>query len=59
METDGQKWVVLDSNLIPKRYSILESFSTKFKTQSPWGAEEMKQTGKGGVNDALTEILQF
>ena len=32
MKTDGQKWVVFDGNLIPKRYLILESFSTKFKT---------------------------
>ena len=59
MKTDGQKWVVFDGNLIPKRYLILESLSTKIKTQSPWEADEMEQTGKGGVKDAITEILYF
>ena len=60
METDGQKWVVNDTNLIPKRDSILKSFSTRFKTQSPWGVDEMEQeTGKGGLRYAITEILQF
>ena len=59
METDGQKRAVFDGNLIPKRDSILDSFSTKFKNQSPWGAEDMEQTGKGGVNDAVMEILNF
>ena len=42
METDDQKWVVFDGNLVPKWDSILESFSIKFKTQSPCGADEMK-----------------
>ena len=59
MEIEGQKWAVFDGYLIPKRNPILDSFSTKFKNQSPWGAEEMEQTGKGGVNDAITEILNF
>ena len=59
METDDQKWEVFDGNLILKRDLILDSFSTKFKNQSPWGAEEMEQTGKGGVNEAITEILNF
>ena len=59
METDDQKWEVFDGNLILKRDLILDSFSTKFKNQSHWGAEEMEQSGKGGVNEAITEILNF
>ena len=35
MEIEGQKWAVFDGNLIPKRNSIFDSFSTKFKDQSP------------------------
>ena len=50
---------MFDGNLIPKRDAILDSFSTKFRKQSPWGEEEKEQTGKGGVNDAITETLNF
>ena len=56
-EKEGQKWVVLDGKLIPKRTAILDSFSNKFTNQSPWNEEELKQTGKGGVTDAITETL--
>ena len=35
-EIKGQKWVVLDGKLIPKRNAILDSFSNRFKNQSPW-----------------------
>ena len=49
--------MVFDGKLIAKRDSIL--FFTEFKTQSPWGAEEMEQTGKGGDNEAITDILHF
>ena len=60
MEINSQKWVVFDGKLIPKIDAIPESFSTKFKTQSPWGVEEIEQeTGKGGVRYAITETLQF
>ena len=34
MEMEGQKRVVFDGNLISKRDAILESFSTKFRTQT-------------------------
>ena len=60
MDTDGQKWVVFDGNLILKRDAILDSFFTKFKTQSPWRVDGMDQEKrKGGVRYAITEILQF
>ena len=36
MKTDDQKLAVFDGNQIPKRDTILESFSTKFNTQAPW-----------------------
>ena len=58
-ETKGQKLVMFDGNLIPKRNAILDSFSNKFRNQSPWGGKELEQTGKGGVNDAITETLSF
>ena len=60
MKTEGQKWMVFDGNMIPKRDSILKSFSTKSKTQPPWGVDEMEQEiGKGGVRYAITVIIQF
>ena len=49
--------MVFDGNHISKQDSILESFSTKFKTQSPWGLEKIEQKGKGGVKYAITEKL--
>ena len=59
METEVQNLVLFDDNLIPKRDVILESFSTKFKTQSPWGADEMGQEKGKGVRYAIKETLQF
>ena len=51
--------MIFEGNLIPKRNAILDSFSNKFKNQSPWDEEELEQTGKGGVNDAIMETLNF
>ena len=60
MEMEGQKRVVFDGNLISKRDAILESFSTKFRTQEPWGVENMGQEKrKGGVRYAIEETLKF
>ena len=60
VETEGQKLVAFDGSLIHKRNENLESFSIKFKNQSPWGSEEIGQEkGKGGVRYAIKETLQF
>ena len=60
MEMEGQKRVVFDGNLISKRDAILKSFSTKFRTQAPWGVENMGQEKrKGGVRYAIEETLKF
>ena len=59
METEVQNLVLFDGNLIPKRDVILESSSTKFKTQSPRGADEMGQEKGKGVRYAIKETLQF
>ena len=56
-EKEGQKWVVLDGKLIPKRTAILDSFSNTFTNQSPWDKETLEHTGKGGVTDAIMETL--
>ena len=57
-EDRRSKRVVFDRKVIPKKDAILESLSTKFKTQSLWGVEDMGQEKvKGGVRYAIEETL--
>ena len=60
METESQKYVVLDGNQIPKRDTILKSFFTKLRSQITWGAQDMRhQDGKGGVRHDIEETFKM
>ena len=60
IELQDKQWVEFEQDKMPSRDSILDTFSKKFRNQTPWGEEElldMSEEGKVGkaVQEALTK----